>query len=183
MSDARRKEISRLIESGGLDELAARVYQELRGLAAAYMQRERADHTLQPTALANEAYVRLVGDAKVAWKGRAQFLAIAARSMRQVLVEHARARGTEKRGGRHARISLSDTSGVIDQSAIDLLDLDEALRALADVDERKARIVELRFFAGLSMKEVAEALKLSETTVEDDWYLARAWLRRHLGGA
>jgi len=180
MTERRRDEISRLIETGSFDELAGRVYEELRGLAAAYMARERKEHTLQPTALAHEAYLRLVDTDRIEWKGRAQFLAIAARSMRQILVEHARAKGAAKRGAGHGRVSLSDTSGVLDESAIDVLDLDEALRDLADVDPRKAQIVELRFFAGLSMKEVAETLKLSETTVEDDWYLARAWLRRRL---
>jgi RNA polymerase sigma-70 factor, ECF subfamily len=180
MDNARREEISRLLETRSFEELATIVYDELRGLAAAYMARERTEHTLQPTALANEAYLRLVGETRIEWKGRAQFLAIAARSMRQILVEHARARAAAKRGGDYARISLSDTSGVFEQSAIDLLDLDEALRALAEVDDRKAQVVELRFFAGLEMKEIAETLKLSLTTVEDDWYMARAWLRRRL---
>ena len=122
-------------------------------------------------------------DARIEWKGRAQFLAIAARSMRQILVEHARARGAVKRGGDHVRVTLSDTSGVLDESTVDLLDLDDALSALAEVDSRKAQIVELRFFAGLSMQEIAESLKLSMTTVEDDWYMARAWLRRKLSGS
>ncbi|MHC4940010.1 MAG: sigma-70 family RNA polymerase sigma factor [Planctomycetota bacterium] len=172
--------VSRLIEAGNFDELAAVVYEELRGLAGAYMRRERSDHTLQPTALANEAYLRLVGDERIEWKGRAQFLAIAARSMRQILVEHARVKAAAKRGGDHVRVTLSDTSGVLADSTVDLLDLDEALEALAAVDARKAQIVELRFFAGLSMKEVGETLNIGMTTVEDDWYMARAWLRRRL---
>jgi len=172
--------IQRLIEAGDFGGLTEVVYGELRALAGAYMQRERAGHTLQPTALANEVYLRLVDKTRIQWRGRAQFLAIAARAMRQILVEHARARATAKRGGDRARISLSDTSGIVDEQAIDVLDLDEALGALSDLDPRKAQVVELRFFAGLTTRETAEALQLSNTTVEDDWYMARAWLRRRL---
>ncbi|MHC4409661.1 MAG: ECF-type sigma factor [Planctomycetota bacterium] len=179
----RRDEVSRLMAAGSFDELAKVVYAELRGLAGAYMRQERAGHTLQPTALANEAYLRLVDETRIDWKDRAQFLAIAARSMRQILVEHARAKATAKRGGDYVRVSLSDTSGILEKSAVDLLDLDAALQALHEVDPRKTQVVELRFFAGLSMQEVAESLKLSMTTVEDDWYLARAWLRRRLAAA
>ena len=117
---------------------------------------------------------------KVDWKGRAQFLAIAARAMRQILVEHARRRGAAKRGGDRARVTLSDATSGFGRSEVDVLDVDDALRSLAEVDARKAHIVELRFFAGLTTKEVAEVLDLSTTTVEDDWYFARAWLRRKL---
>jgi len=175
-----RDAINRLIEAGDFDALTEIVYGELRALAGAYMQRERANHTLQPTALANEVYLRLVGKTNIEWRGQAQFLAIAARAMRQILVDHARAKATAKRGGDRARLSLSDTSGIVDDAAIDVLDLDEALAALHELDPRKAQVVELRFFAGLTTREAAEALQLSTTTVDDDWFMARAWLRRRL---
>jgi RNA polymerase sigma factor (TIGR02999 family) len=146
------------------------------------MRQEHEAHTLQATALANEAYLRLADQTKVHWRGRAQFLAIAARAMRQILVDHARRHGAEKRGGGQAPVTLSDTAATFGRPALDLLALDEALNALGALDERKARVVELRFFAGLTTKEAAEALEASETTVDDDWALARAWLRRRLGG-
>jgi RNA polymerase sigma factor (TIGR02999 family) len=166
----------------GLDALVPEVYEELRRLAASYMRKEREAHTLQATALANEAYVRLADETKVQWRGRAQFLAIAARAMRQILVDHARRHGAEKRGANRARVTLADTAGSFGQPALDLLALDEALHALGALDERKARVVELRFFAGLTAREAAEALGVSETTADDDWALARAWLRRRLAG-
>jgi RNA polymerase sigma factor (TIGR02999 family) len=170
-----------MLASGKLDALVPVVYDELRALAAAVMSHERRAHTLQPTALANEAYLRLIDATNVAWKGRAQFLAIAARAMRQILVDHARARAAAKRGGDRLRVTLSDTStGGLGRPELDLLDLDEALAELAAADPRKAQVVELRFFAGLKMKEVAELLEVSQTTAEDDWYFARAWLRRRL---
>jgi RNA polymerase sigma-70 factor (ECF subfamily) len=185
MSD-RRTMITRILKSAdagdrtGLDALVPEVYEELRRLAASYMRQERGTHTLQATALANEAYVRLADDTKVKWRGRAQFLAIAARAMRQILVDHARRQGAEKRGGDLARVTLSDTAATFGRPVLDLLDLEEALTALGALDDRKARVVELRFFAGLTTKEAAEALDVSETTVDDDWALARAWLRRRL---
>jgi RNA polymerase sigma factor (TIGR02999 family) len=179
----RKERTSEMLAGGRLDEIVPLVYDELRGIAAAYMRRERIGHSLQPTALANEAYLRLVDETRIEWRGRAQFLAIAARAMRRILVEHARARGTAKRGGDRDRVSLSDSSGVFTAPQVDVLDLDETLEALARVDPRKAQIVELRFFAGLTTEETAEALGLSTTTVEDDWYFARAWLRRRLGEA
>ena len=187
MSD-RRTRITRILEAAdagdraGLDALVPEVYDELRRLAASYMRQERDAHTLQATALANEAYVRLADQTKVHWRGRAQFLAIAARAMRQILVDHARRREAEKRGGGQARVTISDTAATFGQPVLDLLALDEALAALGTLDERKARVVELRFFAGLTTKEAAEALGASETTVDDDWALARAWLRRRLDG-
>lgn len=182
------REITRILvatERGdrtGLDALIPDVYGELRRLAGAHMRGEREGHTLQPTALANEVYLRLVDQTKVKWRGRAQFLAIAARAMRQILVDHARRHGAEKRGGGLARVTLSDTSATFGQPALDVLALDEALTSLGALDERKARVVELRFFAGLSTPEAAEALDVSETTVDDDWAFARAWLRRRLAG-
>jgi len=172
---------SRLLAAGRLDELVPLVYDELRELAGAILRHERREHTLQPTALANEAYLRLVDASNVEWKGRAQFLAIAARSMRQILVDHARARAAAKRGGKRVRVTLSDTStGGTGAPEVDVLDLDEALGELAKVDARKAQVVELRFFAGLEMREIAEILRVGQTTAEDDWYFARAWLRRRL---
>jgi len=177
----RATDANRLLAAGRLDDLVPLVYDELRELAAAILQHERRGHTLQPTALANEAYLRLIDASKVEWKGRAQFLAIAARSMRQILVDHARARAAVKRGGDRLRVTLSDTStGPPGKPEFDLLDLDAALRELAESDARKAQVVELRFFAGLEMQEIAEVLRLGQTTVEDDWYFARAWLRRKL---
>lgn len=147
------------------------------------MRRERAAHTLQPTALANEAYLRLADAPGVTIESKPRFLAIAARCMRQILVDHARARSAAKRGGGHARLTLSDTVVGSDEAPVDLLDLHEALGELAALDERKARVVEMRFFAGLLVKEVAEVLGISNTTAEDDWYMARAWLRRRLRDA
>lgn len=184
----RRAMITRILEAADtgdrarLDALAPEVYEELRRLAGSYMRKEREGHTLQATALANEAYLRLADQTKVKWRGRAQFLAIAARAMRQILVDHARRHGAEKRGGDLARVTLSDTAATFGQPVLDLLALEEALTSLGALDERKARVVELRFFAGLTSKEAAEALGVSETTVEDDWALARAWLRRRLAG-
>jgi len=182
----RRTMITRILEAAdggdrsGLDALLPEVYDELRRLAASYMRKERETHTLQATALANEAYVRLADQTKVKWRGRAQFLAIAARAMRQILVDHARRHGAAKRGAGIARVTLSDTTATFGQPVLDLLDLDDALTALGMLDDRKAKVVEMRFFAGLTTKEAAEALEVSETTVDDDWALARAWLRRRL---
>ncbi|MBK7403101.1 MAG: sigma-70 family RNA polymerase sigma factor [Phycisphaerales bacterium] len=155
-------------------------YEALRGLAAAFLRHERADHTLQPTALVHEAYLKLdhAGD----WKSETHFQAVAANAMRQILVDHARARATQKRGGDWVRVTLS--AGVASEAGpdIDLLALDEALRELAKLDPRKARVVELRFFGGLTCAESAEEIGISPKTAEADWYFARAWLREKLGG-
>jgi len=188
VTDPRRDRVTQALlaaaagDRSGLDALVPHVYEELRRLAGAYMRKERVEHTLQATALANEAYLRLVDQTRVQWRGRAQFLAIAARAMRQILVDHARRRGTEKRGGARVRVTLSDTAAAFGQPVLDLLALDEALTDLGRLDERKAKVVELRFFAGLTAREAAETLAVSETTVDDDWALARAWLRRRLAG-
>jgi len=177
----KRADASRILVAGRLDELVPLIYGELRGIAAAVLAAERPGHTLQPTALANEAYLRLIDSEKIEWRGRAQFLALAARSMRQILIDHARARAAAKRGGDRVRVTLSDTSAEdLAGWAPDVLDLDEALEELAAHDARKAKVVELRFFAGLDMREVAEVLAISQTTAEDDWYFARAWLRGRL---
>lgn len=179
----RRSDASRMLAAGRLDELVPLVYDELRQLAAAILRQERAGHSLQPTALVNEAYLRLIDATKFEWQGRAQFLALAARSMRQILVDHARARDARKRGGDRVRVTLGDESaGELGAPELDLLDLDDALGELAALDARKAQVVELRFFAGLEMAEIAEVLRVGHTTAEDDWYFARAWLRRKLGG-
>jgi RNA polymerase sigma factor (TIGR02999 family) len=163
-------------------DLLPAVYAEMRRLAGAYLRRERAAHTLEPTALAHEAFLRLADETKVRWRSRPQLLAIAARAMRQILVDHARRVGRLKRGGGRGRerLSLVDAEAHLGAPAHDLLDLDAALDALAALDERKATIVQLRFFAGLTVPDVAELLGLSTTTVEDDWYAARAWLRKRL---
>jgi RNA polymerase sigma factor (TIGR02999 family) len=163
------------------------VYDELRRLAASYLRRERPGQTLQATALVHEAYVRLIGEKAHNWQNRTHFLAIAALSMRQILVQRARARKAAKRGGDPERITIDEQllaapeTGAPDQ--IDLLALDAALDRLAALNERQARIVELRYFGGLGVEEAAEALGISPATVKRDWTLARAWLKRELKGA
>ena len=156
------------------------VYDELRRLAGRYLRRERAGQTLQPTALVHEAYLRLLKDKKQGWQNRTHFLAIAALSMRQVLVERARARGASKRGGAQVRVTLDETLAVHRETSIDLVALDEALIRLALIDPQQARIVELRFFGGLTVEEAAEALGISPATVKRGWSVARAWLKREL---
>jgi RNA polymerase sigma factor (TIGR02999 family) len=164
------------------DELFAAAYGELRSLAASYMRRERPDHTLQTTALVNEAYVKLVGLENARPESRLHFFAVAAKIMRQILVDHARARGNEKRGGKAARVALDDAVAATPAPALDLLALDEALDRLAAFDERKGRVVELRFFGGMTIEETAEILGVSFNTAVRDWELARAWLYRELEG-
>ena len=181
---ARITGILRAAEAGNpeqLDDLLPLVYDELRALAATFLRRERADHTLQATALAHEAWLRLVDTEQIHWQGRSHFLGIAARVMRRVLIDHARAVGAQKRGGGRRRVTLSEMTPLLGQSEVDVLALDEALTELAALDARKARVVEFRFFSGMSMREVAEALGVSQTTAEEDWYFARAWLARRLG--
>jgi len=163
------------------DDLAVQVYHELRRLAGAYMRRERPGQTLQATALVHEAYLRLA-DADAPWKDKHHFIGIAARSMRQILVERARARGAQKRWAGLDRVSISDALAVAAQDEAMLPALDEALERLAAIDAEQARVVELRFFAGLSVEETAEALALSPATVKRRWALARAWLFRELSG-
>jgi RNA polymerase sigma factor (TIGR02999 family) len=165
------------------EELMPVVYDELRRLAHGYLRRERAGHTLESTALVHEAYLRLADQQRVSWRGRTHFLAVGARMMRRLLVDHARHRGRVKRGGDWRRITLDGAVASLlgrDLGPEDLLALDQALRKLADLDERQARIVELRFFSGLEVAEVAEVLGVSKRTVEGHWTHARAWLRREL---
>jgi RNA polymerase sigma factor (TIGR02999 family) len=170
---------------GSEDALAALlplVYDELRRLAAGYLRRERAGQTLQPTALVHEAYMRLARARDLSWQNRAHFLAIAANSMRQILVERARARHALKRGGAGERVTLDESRVAADAPEVDMLALDQALTRLAALDEEQARIVELRYFGGLTIDEVAETLDRSPATVKRAWTVARAWLHRELEG-
>lgn len=167
-------------DSTALDELAPLVYTELRKVAAAYLRRERPDHTLQATALVNEAYLRLVGQRHDRWQGRTHFYGIAARLMRQVLVEHARRHRAEKRGGGRVAVTLAHADEVGGAPEVDVLAVHEALERLAAFDARQAEIVEMRFFGGLSIEETAEALGVGHATIEREWGLARAWLRKEL---
>lgn len=169
-------------EDSALKQLTPLVHQELRRLAHHYMAGERPDHTLQTTALVNEAYVRLVDCRKVKWQDRAHFFAISARLMRRILVDYARTRRYLKRGGAAQRISLDDGMSISAQPGEDVMALDEALTELAGFDPRMARVVELRFFGGLSVEETADVLKVCGGTVMRDWRMARAWLLRELRG-
>ncbi len=186
MSDPRRSDATRsLVEltvgaPGAADRLFAIVQTELRALAARILRRERAGHTLQPTALVNEAYLRLVDAEAVSAAGRTQFLGIAGRAIRQILVDHARGRGADKRGGDRERVTLVDEPAATARGEVDLLALEEALQRLAKLNERRARVVELRVFGGLSVDEAAVILGVSPRTVDVDWRIARAWLRSQL---
>jgi RNA polymerase sigma factor (TIGR02999 family) len=165
-----------------LDTLMPLVYQELRRLAAAYLRRERPGQTLQPTALVHEAYLRLMKDRPDRWQNRAHFCAIAAHSMRQILIERARARGAQKRGGAQPRVTLDEGLVAGGERSFDLVALDDALERLAAIDPEQARLVELRFFGGLTVEETAEAMHISPATVKRHWAVARAWLARELAG-
>ena len=162
--------------------LVSLVYRDLHRLAVTCMRRERSDHTLQATALVNEAYLRLVAQKRTEWKGRAHFFGIAARLMRQILVEHARTRHAVKRGGTLAKLPLDPGLELSAAKAPELLQLDEALESLAHLDPQQAQVVELRFFGGLTVEETAEALSISPRTVKRDWAVARAWLHGELSG-
>jgi len=163
-----------------LAKLLPLVYEELRRLASSYLKRERVGHTLQATALVHEAYLRLVDQRSVQWQNRGHFFAVAAQAMRRILVNHAVSRGRQKRGGGHARVSLEEPVAVIGEQDIDLVALDEALHKLANLDQRKSQLVELRFFDGLSAEEAGEVLGVSLATVKREWDLAKAWLRREV---
>jgi len=156
------------------------VYDDLRRLAAAYMQDERTDHTLQATALVHEAYLRLVDWQNVSWENRAQFFAVAAQVMRRVLVDHARGRSAAKREGSQQKLALDDAVSFANEKEFDVLALEEALLSLEKLDPRQAKVVELRFFGGLSIEEVAHVLKVSPTTVKREWTIAKAWFQREL---
>ena len=163
-----------------LDELMPLVYDELRRLAGGYLRRERPDHTLQPTALVNEAYMQMVGQHHARWQNRAQFIGVAAQMMRRILVDHARAAQAQKRGGQHFTVSLSEADRFGDRPDVDLLRIHEALERLAEMDTQQARVVELKFFGGLTIEETCEVMRLSHTTIEREWKMARAWLRREM---
>lgn len=166
-----------------LDRLAPLVYRELHRIAGRLMAGERPDHTLQATALVNEAYLRLVDAGQTNWQDRAHFFAICARAMREILVDHARSHRSTKRGGGEVRLKLEEGLAADASPEAKLLELDEALKRLAAQDPRKSRVVELRFFGGLSLEETAEVLNVSVKTVQRDWELARAWLHRELYGS
>ena len=166
-----------------LDELYPLVYEELHRLARRYMSRERKGHTLQTTALINEAYVRLVDQKNVRWANRSHFFAISAQIMRRILIDHARRHGYAKRGGGAQQVSLEEVALVALDPSSELLRLDEALKELAKMDPRRCHVVELRYFGGLSNEEIAGVLKVSENTVTRDWNLARAWLHQQLTGS
>jgi RNA polymerase sigma factor (TIGR02999 family) len=181
------KEISRLLlawsngDQSALEALAPLVHEELRRLAHHYMRGERRGHTLQTSALVNEAYIRLIDWKDVRWQNRAHFFAVSAQLMRRILVDFARDKHYQKRGAGMLRVSLNEAAAFADCRSADLIALDEALMALAEVDSRKSQVVEMRFFGGLSVKEVAEVLRVSEETVLRDWRLAKVWLLRELG--
>jgi RNA polymerase sigma factor (TIGR02999 family) len=170
--------------SHGVKDAPARlmplVYDELRRLADHYLRQERPDHTLQPTALVHEAYLRLVDQSRVEWQGRAHFIGVAAQLMRRILVDHARRHHASKRGGFQQRLSLDEAVDYSQPRDLDLVALDDALNALEQFDERQSRIVELRFFGGLTIEETAEALGVSPATVKVDWNMAKAWLLREV---
>jgi RNA polymerase sigma factor (TIGR02999 family) len=168
-------------DNDALDALLPLVESELRKLARAYMARERQGHTLQATALVNEAFIRLVDAQGLRWHDRSHFYGIAARLMRRVLVDHARARGFQKRGGGADTVPVEDAILVSRAPDVALLDLDGALHALAEIDERKARVVEMRFFGGMTVEETADAMGISSDTVKRDWRVAKLWLLRALG--
>jgi RNA polymerase sigma factor (TIGR02999 family) len=168
-------------DDSAVNRLMPLVYDQLRALAESYLRQERPDHTLQATALVHEAYVRLVRQEEVEWQSRAHFFAVAAQAIRRILVDHARGRQRAKRGGDRQRVRLEEDIALAKGRDLDLLALDEAMEKLATLHERQARIVELRFFGGLSLKDVAKFLGISPRTVDGDWSMARAWLKRELG--
>ncbi len=167
-------------EGAALDKLMPLIYDELRRRAHRFMMRERAGHVLQTTALVNETYLQLIDAKKVEWQDRAHFFAISSRLMRQILVHMARSRDAQKRGGNFRQASLDDSTIAAPRPDADLIELDDALKALAEVDARKARVVELKFFGGLNLEEIAEVSKVSADTVWRDWDLAKCWLYREM---
>jgi len=183
------EEVTRLLSAwsegdrAALDRLLPLVEHELRRLAHRHMRRERGDHTLQTTALVNEAYLRLIGQRQVRWQNRAHFFGIAAQFMRRILIDHARKHAYAKRGGGARKISLDQAPVLSDERAAELVALDDALRSLAELDQRKSRVVELRYFGGLSVEETAEVVGISPDTVAREWRRAKAFLRRELSAA
>jgi len=186
MDTPQRKDVTQLLVDWGngdraaLDELTPLVYEELRRMARRYMRREGPGHTLQPSALVNEAFLRLVDQRDVRWQNRAHFLGVAAQLMRRVLIDRARSRARAKRGGGTVRVSVSEAVAVA-QQASDMLALDRALTGLSEMDPRKGRIVEMKFFGGLTTEEVAVVLDVTPRTIEREWRAAKAWLHRAVG--
>jgi RNA polymerase sigma factor (TIGR02999 family) len=186
MDTASSAEITRLLRAWGggnqaaMDELAPLVYAELRRMARRYLRRENPGNTLQPTALVHEAYLRLADAANMRWEDRAHFFAVSAQMMRRILVDAARTRATGKRGAGALHLNLNESIDAMPDRGSDLIALDDALDAQTQLDPRKARVVEMRFFGGLSVEETAEVLKISAPSVQRDWKLARAWLMREL---
>lgn len=186
LDDQPAQDVTRILEawSGGdreaLDRLIPLVYDELRRLAGRYLRRERSDHTLSPTALVNEAYMRLVTQSDVRWQNRAHFFGVAAQLMRRILVDHARGHLASKRGGGTRRLSLEDVDSKFERPDLDLIALDDALLELAALDPQQSRIVELRFFGGLTIDETSEVVGVSPMTVKREWALAKAWLLRQV---
>ncbi|HEY0369545.1 MAG TPA: ECF-type sigma factor [Chthoniobacterales bacterium] len=176
-------EIAQLIASGEMNAALPKVYNELRDLAAGYLRRERSDHTLQPTALVHESYLRLRSQRTVDWGDRLQFLSIAARMMRRILADHADAKNASKRGGDTTTLQLDAALEFCDNRAISIAAVDQALRDLEALDPRQAQVVELRFFGGLTIEETAEVMALSPATVKREWVTARRWLQREISGA
>ena len=188
MRDQRSGNVTRLLldwrsgDESALEQIIPLVYDELHRLAHSYIRREHGQNILDTTALVNEAYLRLVDVQELGWKDRSHFLAISARLMRQILVDYARNRTAKKRGGNAFQVTLNEAMAGVESQNIDLIALDEALTALAEFDERKARVIELRFFGGLSVEETAETLHVSTDTAMRDWRLARSWLFQKLNG-
>jgi RNA polymerase sigma-70 factor, ECF subfamily len=182
-------EVTRLLRElsagreGAIDDLMPLVYDELRRIASRHMRREGEQHTLQPTALVHEAYLKLVDQTRVEWDGRTHFLCVASSAMRRILVDHARGRLRQKRGAERQRVDIDDVLEHAAESDADVLDLHEALDRLSAIDDRQARVVELRFFGGMSVAETAEALGVSRRTVEGEWTHAKAWLGLELRGS
>lgn len=187
MADISQHSVTLLLEDcikgkkGAVDELLPHVYNELRKISSKYLHDEYRNHTLQTTELVHEAYLKLVGDQNISWQNRAHFFGIAAQSMRQILVEHARKRKSLKRGEGKANISIDDVFDISDKTDEQILALDEALKKLESVEERSSKIVELRYFSGLTIEETAEILNISPATAKRDWVFAKAWLYREIG--
>ncbi len=173
----------RSLQARPLEAMLPQLYDELRQLAANYLRRERPNHTLQPTALVHEVYLQLLGDRPIDWKDRAHFLGISARIMRRILSDSAVARGAQKRGGGAVQVALDEALHFSTECTVSLTGVDEALRSLEGVDPRQGKIVELRFFGGLTIEEVAEVLKISPATVKREWSTAKLWLQRELADA
>jgi len=185
-----REDVTRLLadlsagRTGAGDELLPLVYDELRALARSYMRRERPGHTLQTTALVHEAFLKLGGGEEIPWENRAHFMMVAARAMRRILIDHARSKRSERKGGDREREPLEEDAAVImdgGDSSIDMLALDHALKKLAEVDPRIVQVVELRYFAGLSVEDTAKVLSVSPSTVKNEWRMAKAWLMHRMG--